>query len=116
MAAGVIRFPFFTVFSISMSKKLNLSAFLPPSALFLRCGTHFGLDLHRRNCGGEVSHAHQIVGRAGEGEDPIYLAYSTVPQLAHQRNRLEPAEAFFDSLPLSLAGGVSGVPGRAPLN
>src|ERR1700745_2735719 len=116
MAAGVIRFPFFTVFIISMSEKLNLSAFLTPSAIFLRGGTHFGLDLHRRNCGSEVSHAHQIVGRAGEGEDPIHLAYSTVPQLAHQRNRLQPAEAFFDSLPLSLAGGVSGVPGRAPLN
>src|SRR5271157_1290629 len=99
-----------------MSEKLILSAFLSPSAIFLRCGTHFGLDLHRRNCGREVSHAHQIVGRAGEAEDPIHLAYSTMSQLAHQRNRLQPAEAFFNSLPLSLAQGISGVPSGAPIN
>ena len=77
---------------------------------------HFGLDLHHRKCGREVSHAHQIVGRAGEGEDPIRFANSTLPQLAHQRNRLQPAEAFFDSLPLSLADGVARVPRRASID
>ena len=35
-------------------------------------------------------------------EDPIQLANSTMPQLPHQCNRRQPAEAFFDSLPLSL--------------
>src|SRR5208282_6118468 len=99
-----------------MSEKLILSAFVAPSAIFLRCKTHFGLDLHRGNCGREVSHAHQIVGRAGEREDPIHLANSTVPQLAHQRNRLQPAEALFDSLPLSLADGIAWVPRRASID
>src|ERR1700722_19860932 len=99
-----------------MSEKLILSAFLAPQRYLLRCEAHFGLDLHRRNCGREVSHAHQIVGRAGEGEDPVHLANSPVPQLAHQRNRLQPAEAFFDSLPLSLADGVARVPRRASID
>src|SRR5215468_1898501 len=98
-----------------MSEKLILSAFLAPEAIFLRCGTHFGLDLHRRSCGREVSHAHQIVGRAGEGEDPMHLANSTVSQLSHQGDRLQPAEAFFDSFPLSLAHGVARVPRGATI-
>src|SRR5215471_17406954 len=99
-----------------MSEESILSTFLTPSAIFLRCGTHFSLDLHRRNCGREVAHAHQIVSRASEGEDPINLANSTVPQLAHQRDRLQPAKTFFDSLPLYLAGGVAGVPRRASID
>ena len=93
-----------------MPGKVSLSAFLAPSAIFSRRGTHFGLDLHRKNCGCEVAHAHQIVGGAGEGEDPIHLADATVPQLAHQRNRLQPPEALLDSLPLSLAQGITRVP------
>jgi len=99
-----------------MSEKLIRSSFLAPSAIFLRCGTHFGLDLHRRSCGREVSHAHQIVGRAGEGEDPIHPADPTVPQLAHERNGLQPPEALFDSLPLSLADGIAWVPRRASID
>ena len=51
---------------------------------------HFALDLHRRNCGGQVAHAHQIVGRTGEGKNPVHLAHSAMPNLAHQRNRLQP--------------------------
>jgi hypothetical protein len=55
----------------------------------------------------------QIVSRAGEREDPVHLANSTMPKLAHQRNRLQPAEVPFDSLPLSLIGGITGVSRRA---
>ena len=73
-----------------------------------RCWTHFGLDLQRRNCNGKIAHTHQIVGRAGEGEDPIHLAHATMANLAHQGNRLQPAEALFDALPLLLADGVPG--------
>jgi hypothetical protein len=58
---------------------------------------HIGTDLHRRNGGGQVTHTHQIVGCAGEGKNPVHLAYSTMPNLAHQRNRLQPAEALFDA-------------------
>jgi len=99
-----------------MSEKLFSQCFSSPQRYLFALRTHFGLDLHRRNCGCEVAHAHQIVGRAGEGEDPIHLADSTVPQLAHQRNRLQPAEALFDSLPLSLADGIARVPRRASID
>src|SRR5215472_15817797 len=99
-----------------MPEESILGTFLTPSAIFLRCGAHFGLDLHRRNCGRKVAHAHQIVDRAGESEDPVNLANSAVPQLAHQRDRLQPAETFFDSLPLYLADGVARVPRRASIN
>src|SRR2546425_205697 len=35
--------------------------------------THFGPDLHGRNCGCQVSHAHQVVSCTGESKDPIPL-------------------------------------------
>jgi hypothetical protein len=36
------------------------------------CRAHFDPDLHRWSGGVKITHAHQIVGRAGEGKDPIY--------------------------------------------
>src|SRR5437660_10152356 len=80
------------------------------------CWTHFGPDLHRRSCGGQVSHSHQIVGGTGEGEDPIYFADSAMPQLAQPCDRLQPAKAFFDPLPLSLADGITRMPRGAAIN
>src|SRR5712692_6232466 len=77
---------------------------------------HGGPDLRHRNCGGQVSHAHQIVGGAGEGKDPVHFAHSAMPNLAHERNRLQPAKAFFDPFPLLLAGGVTRVPRGAAVN
>jgi hypothetical protein len=68
--------------------------------------THVDGDLRRRNWGGQIAHAHQIVGGAGESENPIYLAHATMANFPHQRNRLQPAEAFVDSFPLS--GGIDG--------
>src|SRR6266536_2548388 len=79
-------------------------------------GTHYGLDLHRRNCGRQITHAHQVVSRAGESKDPIHPAHAAMPQLAHQRNRLQPAETFFDPLPLSLADGITLVPRRSSID
>jgi len=77
--------------------------------------THFDSDLHHWN-GGRVSHADQIVSRTGKGKDPIYLAHSTMSHLAHERDRLQPAEAFFDPLPLSLADGITRMTPRATIN
>src|SRR5258708_24094399 len=77
--------------------------------------THVDPDLHRRNCG-QIAHTHQIVGRAGEGEDPIYRTHSAMPYLPHEGNRLQPAEAFFDPLPLLLADGVARVSRRAAID
>ena len=58
--------------------------------------THVGPDLRHRNCGGQVSHTHQIVGGAGKGEYPVHFAHPAMPNLPHKRDRLQPAEAFFD--------------------
>ena len=78
--------------------------------------THFAIDLHRGNCDGEIPHPHQIVGRAGEGEDPIHFAHSTMPNLAHQRSRLQAAEALFDPFLLSLAQRVTRIPRSLSIN
>ena len=53
------------------------------------CETHFGLDLHRRNCGSQIAHANQIVGRARETEDPIHATNPAMANFPHQRNRLQ---------------------------
>jgi len=38
---------------------------------FRRVPKHFDLDLPRRNCGShQIAHAHQVVGRRRQGEDP----------------------------------------------
>ncbi len=39
-----------------------------------------------------------------------------MPQFTQERNGLQPAEAFFDPLPLSLADGVPRMPCRAAIN
>src|SRR5215469_7377757 len=67
--------------------------------------THAGLHLHRWNCDAQVSHAHQIVGGAGEGKDPVHFADSAMSNLAQECNRLQPAKAFFDPLSFSLTDG-----------
>ena len=53
--------------------------------------THVDLDLQRWDCR-EVSHAHQVVGCAGEAEDPVHFAHSAMPHFAQQGDRLQPAE------------------------
>jgi hypothetical protein len=75
--------------------------------------THFGADLQHWNCHGQISHAHQIVGCASEGKDPIHFADSAMANFRHQRNRLQPAKAFFDPLPLLLADGALDLPACA---
>src|SRR5215472_7950096 len=99
-----------------MSEALSFRAFVSRSVTFFRCGAHFGLDLRRWNCGRDVWLAHQVVGRACECEDPIHLADTAMSHLPQQRNRLQPAKTFFDSLPLALAHDIAGVPRRVPIN
>ncbi len=99
-----------------MSKSSISGVFVAAASNSMLCETHVNPDLQRRNCGRQVSHAHQIVGRASEGEDPIYFADPAMAHFPHQRNRLQPAKAFFDPLPLPLADGVTRVPRRAPIN
>ena len=98
-----------------MSKALIVGVLAVPESNSRLCRTHFGLDLRRQNCV-QVPHAHQIVGRAGEGEDPIHSAHPTMANLAHERDRLQPPEALFDTLPLSLAHRIARVPRGAAVN
>jgi hypothetical protein len=77
---------------------------------------HLDADLHRGNYGGQVAPAHQIVGSAGEGEDPIHFAHAMMANFPHQRDRLQPAEALFDALPLPLAGGITRMSRGAVIN
>ena len=56
------------------------------------------------------------VGCASEGKDPIHFADPAMAHFSHQRNRLQPAQAFLDPLPLLLADDVSHVPRGAAIN
>src|ERR1700745_4478486 len=78
--------------------------------------THFHPNLPSENCSAQISHAHQIVDRAGEGKQPVHFAHSTMSHLPHQGDRLQLAEAFFNALPLSLTDRVTLVSRSAAIN
>jgi hypothetical protein len=94
--------------------------FVLPSARkkrFSAVRRHHGPDLLPRNYAAhQVSHAHQVVGRAGKREDPIDFQRSAMPYFAHQRNGLQPAKTFFDALPLLLADDIAPLPRGAAIN
>src|SRR6266849_556412 len=79
-------------------------------------GAHFSPNLCRRNCGSQIPHAHQVIGRAGEGEDPVHLAHSTMAHFPQECDRLQPTEAFFDTLPLLLAETIARMMRRSSVN
>src|SRR6266851_8327276 len=74
---------------------------------FMLRGTHFAPHLRRWNCGCQIPHAHQVVGRTGEGEDPVHFAHSAMAHFPQQGDGLQPTEAFFDPLPLLLAPTIA---------
>ena len=85
-------------------------------ARFARVRAHFSPDSCGTNWAGhQIPHPHQVVRRRREREHPSHLLNPAMPHLAHQRDRLQPAEALFDPLPLLLADRVSGMP-RRPLD
>ena len=49
----------------------------------------------------------QVVGRRGEGEDPIDERTAAMVELAQHADRLHPAEDLLHELPLPLADGVA---------
>ena len=65
---------------------------------------------------GKSPHHDQVVGRRREAEGPIYLGPS--PQLgpAHPGHRLDPAKGLLDALADPLTDGVTGMPGRPPVD
>src|SRR6202011_4864286 len=98
-----------------MSDWLISGVFLVPESSSRRRRAHLGPDLPRWN-GRQVSYAHQIVGGASEGKDPVHFADPTMAHLPHQCNRLQPTKAFFDPFPLSLADRISRVACGAAIN
>src|SRR5260370_31249573 len=79
-------------------------------------GHHGPHGLHWNCAAHQVPHAHQVVSRAGEREDPIDLQRPAMPQLAQQRNGLQPTKTFFDTLPLLLTDGIPRVSRLATIN
>jgi len=54
-----------------------------PRVRFRPVHRHYSPDSLRGNGSGQqVSHAHQVVGRAGEGKHPIHFQRSAMPHLA----------------------------------
>lgn len=53
-----------------------------PRVRFRAVRRHYDPDLLRGNSSGQVSHAHQIIGRTGEGKHPIHFQCSAMPHLA----------------------------------
>src|SRR2546428_3764120 len=74
----------------------------------LVAGASYGL-------GREVSDAHQVVGREGKRKHPVHAAGAPVPRLAHQPDRLEPAEDLLHAFAPALTHRVSGMAGGAAL-
>src|SRR5437773_12399136 len=75
----------------------------------LVAGASYGL-------GREVSDAHQVVGGEGKRKHPVHAAGAPVPRLAHQPDRLEPAEDLLHALAPLLADRVPRVPGGAAVD
>ena len=64
----------------------------------------------------QISHADQVVGRDSEGENPLNLSLSPVPDLAQTAYRLEPSEDLFYSFALAQAHGVAIMAGRSGID
>jgi hypothetical protein len=56
-----------------MSSELVAAVFLSFSVVILMPNQrHFSPDLHRRNGGGQIPHAHKVVDLAREGKNPVH--------------------------------------------
>ena len=107
---------FVLLFIVNDVEEATSGVFVASGSNSMLLKTHVGLDLYPRNCRGQVSHAHQVEDRAGEGKLPVHFAHPSMAKLAHERNRLQPAKAFFNPLSLSLTEGISRVPRGAAIN
>ena len=82
-------------------------------ARFRRVRAHYSCASFGTNrAGQQIPHPHQVVRRRRKGEYPPHLVNPAMSHLAHQGDRLQPAEALRD--PLLLTDRVPGV-ARGPL-
>src|SRR5437899_5915318 len=99
-----------------MSNGLISGVFVASASNSMLLATYVvGPDLRHRNCDGQVSHAHQIVGGAGEGKYIVHFVHPAMPNLSNQRDSLQPAEAFFTPTDLLLTYSVVRVDGGASI-
>jgi len=70
---------FFLFLIVNDAERLISGVFVALGSNSMLLKTHVGPELRRRNCGGQVAHAHQIVGGAGEGKNPVHFAHSAMP-------------------------------------
>src|SRR5215471_17126677 len=61
----------------------------------------------------QIPDAHQIISGRRQGKHPPHQLPPSVPDLAHQRHRLQPAENFFHPLAFALTHRIAGVTGGA---
>src|SRR6266705_1038177 len=64
----------------------------------------------------QITPAHQVVRGGAEGEDPIDESSATVPQLAEQRDGLQPAKRLLNELPLAMTDAIADVSGRTSVD
>src|SRR5712691_3044019 len=64
----------------------------------------------------QCAQADQIVGRRGEGHDPIDEGAAAMPELPQAAHGFHPPEDLFDQLPFSLTDGIAGVTRRPTIN
>lgn len=55
----------------------------------------------------QIAHPHEVVRCRREGEHPAHFLDAAMAHLTDQRDRFQPAEAFFDPLPVPLADPVA---------
>jgi hypothetical protein len=99
-----------------VAESFNVGIFQSSAALASLRRRQYSLQLHGRKYGGQISHTHQIVGGTGEGKNPMDFAHPSMAHLAHERDRLQPAEAFLDPLSLSLTERIPSMSYGAAIN
>src|SRR5437870_653264 len=65
-----------------------------------------------RVLGHQVTPPHKVVRRRAEGEDPINEPSAAVPQLAEQRDGLQPTKRLLNEFPLAMTDAIADVSGR----
>src|SRR5437867_7699629 len=66
--------------------------------------------------GQQCPHPDQVKRRGSEDEVPVDARAAAMSQLAHQTDRLHPAETLLDQLSFLLTDRVAGMPGRARID
>ena len=67
-------------------------------------------------CESEAKTVQPPVGGTGEGKNPMDFAHPSMAHLAHERDRLQPAETFLDPLSLSLTERIPSMSCGAAIN